>query len=96
MYGRQSNSVTNPLFCSSALQSESDKGEEDGSSTQVVWTIYEFIVTYLQTHAICIWQEASTPRPVDFDSHITVGGYEQLPQPHTCDHDQEMVCLSVV
>ena len=36
MYGRQSNSITNPLFCSSPLQSDSDKGEEDGYILQVV------------------------------------------------------------
>ena len=54
MYGRQSNSVTNPLFCSeSTLQSESDKGEEDGSITQVVFNQYNN--TYLRTYT-CQWQ----------------------------------------
>ena len=36
MYGRQSNAVTNPLFCLPPSQTDSDKGEEDSYIPQVV------------------------------------------------------------
>ena len=60
MYGRQSNSVTNPLFCSSPLQSDSDKGEEDGYIPQVVRVLIQIdmklfkLCQYLLTPAVYI------------------------------------------